>query len=339
MRVASYLGDRTFGVDDRPETAPKAGQVQVAVDYVGLCGLDLQIYRGQLDARVGPSAVLGHEASGRVSALGDAVTGLSVGQPVTVMPIIWCGSCEACLGGHGFLCHRLTMLGIDAPGALQTMWNVPSEVVVALPESVAQRFASLAEPAAIAVHALAKAPVLGGQCVLVIDGGPVGLFIALLARQAGADVAIVEADRHRRIVGRTAALHMLDPAQDPIVSYVRNWTRGAGVDVAFDVSGASLGVDTAVAALSTRGRLVLVGGHSAPREVNANRILRRELQVIGASRYERVDFERAAELLATDDLPLSLFVTSTEPLDAIAKAFATLDAGGVMRVIIDMTAT
>jgi (R,R)-butanediol dehydrogenase/meso-butanediol dehydrogenase/diacetyl reductase len=339
MLVASYLRARTMAVDDRPAAPPRAGQVQIAVDYVGLCGADVQIYRGELDSRVGPAAILGHEVSGHVAFVGAGVTTVEIGQRVTVMPLSWCSSCPACSAGHEHLCHRLSLMGIDSPGGLQRSWNVPADVVVPVPDAIAAEWVVLAEPAAIAVHALRalqQAPIAAGDHVLVVDSGPVALFIALLARHAGAEVAVVERERHRRVVGRTAGFTMLDPAVDPVASYVQTWTRASGVDIAFEVSGESLGVDMAVSALAPRGRLVLVGGHDAPREVNLNRVVRRELRVLGASRYEHADFAEAVELLAADWVPLELFVSSTESIDRVDDAFAALDAGGVMKIVVDL---
>jgi (R,R)-butanediol dehydrogenase / meso-butanediol dehydrogenase / diacetyl reductase len=335
MRLATYVHARTLVLDERNEVAPRAGHVQIAVDFVSICGTDLQIYQGKLDMRVGPGAILGHEVSGHIAALGDGVTQWAIGQRVSVMPLAWCGSCPACEVGHHHLCHRLTTMGIELPGALQSSWNVPADIVVAAPTSLDPQHVALAEPAAIAIHALRLAPVTAGEHILIIDGGAVGLFIALLARRMGAHVAVVERTRHRRIVGMSAGVQMLDPERDPIETFVQTWTHGRGVDTAFEVSGEAVGVVMAVSALATRGRLAFVGSHDGPRALNINRVIRRELELVGASRYEREDFEEALRQLADGDLPLSLFVSSTEPLDGIDAAFSALEGGGVMRILID----
>jgi (R,R)-butanediol dehydrogenase/meso-butanediol dehydrogenase/diacetyl reductase len=335
MRVATYVHAGKLVVDERTELAPRPGHVQIAVDFVGLCGKDLQIYQGKLDLSVGPMAILGHEVSGCVAALGDGVAEWEIGQRVTVMPLAWCGSCSACESGHHHLCHRLATMGTELPGALQGRWNVPADTVVAVPPSLDPRYVVLAEPAAIAIHALRVAPVTAGEHILVIDGGVVGLFIALLARRAGADVAVVERARHRRIVGMSAGIQTLDPERDPVETYVQTRTHGRGADAAFEVSGEAVGVAMAVSAVSTRGRVVFVGTHDGPRALNINRVIRRELAIIGASRYERRDFEVAVDLLAADAFPVSLFVSSIEPLDRVEAAFSALEAGGVMRILID----
>ena len=129
MRAVVYRGARTFDVEERLETDPGDGEVSIAVAYTGICGTDLHIYHGDMDARVGAEAVIGHEMSGRIAEIGPGVTGWSVGQPVTVMPTRSCGVCAACLRGHSHICHAMQFLGIDSPGAMQSRWNVPADLV------------------------------------------------------------------------------------------------------------------------------------------------------------------------------------------------------------------
>jgi len=334
MRAVTYTGARTLEVETRMPIPPGPGEVQISVDYVGICGTDLHIYHGDMDARVHRPAIVGHEMSGRIAALGDGVSGWSVGQPVTVMPLIWDGTCPACLAGNQHLCHTLTFIGIDSDGALQGSWNVPANVLVALPADISLEHAALVEPTAVAVHDVRRAELAPGEKALVVGGGPVGLLIALVARREGGDVQIVELDPYRRGVAAQLGFKTLDPRDVDVAQVVKDWTGGAGVDVAFEVSGAAGGVATAVDHLSVRGRLVLVAIHSQPREVNLFKFFWRELSLIAARLYIRADFERAVELLADGTIPAEVLISSVEPLDNTAAAFAALEGGGVMKVLI-----
>ena len=96
MRAAVYTGARTISVQEREIEPPGPGQVQIDVAYTGICGTDLHIFHGDMDARVGDQAVIGHEMSGRIAAVGAQVDGWQTGLPVTVMPLAWCGACPAC---------------------------------------------------------------------------------------------------------------------------------------------------------------------------------------------------------------------------------------------------
>src|SRR3954469_17728417 len=100
MLTAAYVGDRRMAVEEAPAAPPGPGEIQVEVAYVGICGTDLHILHGAMDARVELPAVIGHEMSGRVAALGEGVSGWSVGEPVTVMPLDWDGTCPACRAGN-----------------------------------------------------------------------------------------------------------------------------------------------------------------------------------------------------------------------------------------------
>ena len=117
---------------------------------------------------------------------------------------------------------------------------------------------------------------------------------------------------------------------------VETWTAGAGADVAFEVSGSGQGLAAAIHALRVRGRLVVVAIHGQPVPVDLFRVFWRELELFGARVYERADFERAVELLATGAIPAATLISSIEPLEHTQAAFATLEGGGsVMKVLID----
>jgi 2-desacetyl-2-hydroxyethyl bacteriochlorophyllide A dehydrogenase len=288
-----------------------------------------------MDRRVRIPQPIGHEMSGRIAALGPDVTGWEAGAAVTVMPLDWCGECPACLAGHQHICQRLTFIGIDSPGALQSRWNVPAHTLVALPDDLPLRHAALVEPTAVAVHDVRRGRVQPGEQVLVVGGGPVGTLIALVCQAAGADVKVSEPDRYRREVLTQLGLTVLDPSAGDLTEVVTQWTGGAGAAVAFEVSGAAQGVAAAVDALAVRGRLVVVAIHGQPREVDLHRVFWRELTLIGARVYERADYETAVDLIHRREVPADRLISRVFPLAEAPAAFAALAAGGEMKVLID----
>lgn len=124
MLAAYYEGDHRIVVRDVDRKPPGHGEVQLQVAFTGICGTDLHIHDGDMDARVTRPAILGHEMSGTVVEVGDGVTEWSPGDSVVVVPLDWCGTCPACVSGNSHICHRLNFIGIDSPGALQNYWNV-----------------------------------------------------------------------------------------------------------------------------------------------------------------------------------------------------------------------
>jgi (R,R)-butanediol dehydrogenase / meso-butanediol dehydrogenase / diacetyl reductase len=338
MHAAFYLGDRRVEVREADAVQPAAGMVQVEVAYTGICGTDLHIVHGAMDGRVAPPAILGHEMAGRVAATGEGVAGWSSGDPVTVMPLVWCGECAACRNGHSHICRRLSFLGIDAPGSLQPRWTVPAGTLVPLPAELPLRTAALAEPTAVAVHDVRRAGLSAGERAVVVGGGPIGLLVAAVAQDAGAAVLLVEPNDGRRRLAESAGLTTLDPRARDVAAHVEEWTDGAGAEVAFEVSGAVAGIQSAIDALGPRGRLVVVAIHPTSPPVDLFSVFWRELTILGARVYERADFEEAVRLLAAGRIPADTLVTDVVPLADTAGAFATLDAGGAMKILVDCAA-
>ncbi|REF36258.1 zinc-dependent alcohol dehydrogenase [Thermasporomyces composti] len=339
MRAAVYIGNRALRVEDRDPVPPGPGEVQIAVAYAGICGTDLHIRHGAMDDRALPPAVLGHEAVGRIAALGAGVSGWRVGDPVTVMPLRWCGDCAACRAGHNHVCQRLRVLGVDLPGAMQARWTVPADVVLRLPEEVPLADAALVEPTAVAVHDVRRAEVRAGEHVVVVGAGPIGLLIAVVAAAEGAEIVVVEPDPYRRGVAERLGLAAVDPTSTDVPAYVAERTAGAGAAVAFEVSGSPAGMRIATDVLGVRGRLVVVAIHPDPVPVDLNQVFLRELTVLGARVYARADVERAIELVHRGVVPARELVSRIVPLSAVAEAFDALEsADGVVKVLLDCQA-
>ncbi|AGZ44086.1 zinc-dependent alcohol dehydrogenase [Actinoplanes friuliensis] len=333
---AAYEGAgqlRTVSVQVEP---PGPGELQIAVAYCGLCGTDLHIAHGNMDARVRTPLVFGHEASGTVAAVGPGVSDWEVGDPLTVMPLIWDGTCAACLAGHQHICQNLTFVGIDSPGALQQRWNVPASIAVRLPAELDLRTAALVEPVAVAVHDVRRSGLQVGDRAVVLGGGPIGVLIACVARQAGADVLIAEIDESRRDRIAGLGFTVSDPAGTDLGAEVERWTGGVGADVVFEVSGAAAAVRSATGLARVRGTIVIVAIHAAPREVDLQRLFWRELRVLGARVYQRSDFERAISLLSLGAIPVSELITDVVPLDRTGDAIADLSAGRAMKILVDV---
>ena len=337
MLAAHYNGNRTMTVSESDQSPPGPGQVQIAVAYNGICGTDLHILSGHMDARVDLPAIIGHEMSGTIAALGDGVAGWSVGDPVTVMPLAWDGTRPACLAGNRHICQNLDFVGIDSPGALQGRWNVDAALLVPLPPTLTLQHAALVEPTAVAVHDVRRAELEPGQKAVVIGGGPIGVLIAAVAHSFGGEVVVIELDDKRRERIAELGFTVLDP-RDDTVSWVEEWTGGAGADVVFEVSGAAAAVLGAVDYAKVRGTLVVVAIHPEPRPINLQRVFWRELRLLGARVYQREDFDTAVALLDSGEIPADALITKTVPLAEIQSAFDALTGGEAMKILIDVQA-
>ena len=334
-----YAGPRRLRIELAHPAPPGPGHARIDVAYTGICGTDLHIYHGDMDGRVRPPQVMGHEMSGRIAEVGDGVDGWQAGDHVTVMPLDWCGQCPACRVGHTHLCHRLNFLGIDSAGAMQSSWTVPARTLIRLPAHLPLKDGALAEPVAVAVHDVRRAELQPEEKVLVVGGGPIGLLIAAVARREGADLVVIEPDPYRRSLAGQLGFTACDPADPGTTAILQEWSGPAGAAAAFEVSGAAAGIATAVGALMVRGRMIQVAIHPVPREVNLHRFFWRELTLLGARLYHREDFEAAVALIAGGEIPAGALITRTEPLAGAEQAFLALESGaGVMKVLIDCRA-
>ncbi len=326
IAAARYRGNKTFTVDQVPTPVPRAGEVAVRIAYCGICGTDMHVYHGNMDDRVGFQRVIGHEMSGTVEGLGEGVTSVSVGQKVVVRPLDPCGTCPACERGHGHICQKLKFLGLDTDGAMQEIWVVPAHTLHTLPDSLPMDHAALVEPVAVACHDVRLSELVPGEDVVVIGGGPIGVFVAMVAREAGGRVVISEVNARRLEIAGRLGFETLDPARVDLAAEISSRTGGKGADVVFEVSGTQPGVDAMTAVAATRARIVMVAIHAKKPQIDLFQFFWRELRLIGARVYEPEDYEKAIELVSNGAIDADTVITDVVPLTRIQNAFEALDS-------------
>ncbi|MGH9468731.1 MAG: zinc-dependent alcohol dehydrogenase [Terriglobia bacterium] len=335
MKAAYYEGKRRVSVGPSATSSPASGQVQVRVSHCGICGSDLHMFYGDMDGRFRLPHIFGHESSGTIAALGEGVSGFAPGDRVTVRPLDPCGQCPACRAGHSHVCQRLKVIGFDAPGALQTLWTVPAHTLHRLPESIPLRRAALIEPLSVACHDTRLAELAAGEYAVIEGGGPIGMLIALVARQLGARPLISEVNPFRIKLARDLGLDAVNPKEADLVQLVSERTKGAGADVVFEVSGSAAGAAMMTQLARVRGRIVIVAIFSEPPKVDLFRVFWRELRLLGTRVYEAQDFEQAIALAASGALPLDRLISEECSLENVEPALRRLEAGGeVMKILV-----
>ncbi|MGI9463564.1 MAG: zinc-dependent alcohol dehydrogenase [Aestuariivirgaceae bacterium] len=321
--AAYYCGEKNFQLERVEQVDPGDGQVQIDIAYCGICGTDLHVYLGHMDARIGNHRVIGHEMSGRIASMGSGVEGLEIGDAVVVRPLDHCGACPACVAGHQHICHKLKFLGLDTDGAFQGKWTVPAHTVHKLPDGLSLDHAALVEPMAVAAHDVRRARVGEGEDVLVIGGGPIGMLVALAAREAGANVTISEVNQHRIAIARDIGFTTLNPTDEDIAEAINSATCNKGADVVFEVSGTQAGVDLMTQAAAARGRICMVAIHAKKPEIDLFQFFWRELEMLGARVYEPADYDKAIAML-TGGIGAERLITDVQALTEIGDAFKAL---------------
>jgi (R,R)-butanediol dehydrogenase/meso-butanediol dehydrogenase/diacetyl reductase len=337
MSAIMYEGRGVFTVGPAGAVPPGPGEVRLDVAYCGVCGTDLHIAHGAMDARIRPPQVIGHEMSGTVAEVGAGVEGLRPGDPVVVRPLDTRGE-TAADRGFSHIGRNLKFLGIDAPGALQASWTVPAFTLHGVPEGLDLRLAAFAEPLAVACHDVRRGALAETDLALVIGGGPIGMLIALVARARGARVLVVEVDPARRSLAGELGFTALEPG-DAVDVAVAAESDGAGADVVFEVSGSAPGILAATRHAAIRGRVVVVAIFPEPKPVALYDLFWKELEVRGARVYEPEDFEAALALLAGGTLGIERLLTAVEPIGRVPELFAELlDGRPAMKILVDCRA-
>lgn len=325
VTAAYYRGNKTFAVGEAAAHPPGDGQVQLRIAYCGICGTDMHVYHGNMDARVGLNRIVGHEMSGIVEAVGAGVSDIAPGQKVVVRPLDHCGDCPACNAGHQHICHKLKFLGLDTDGAMQTIWNVPAHTLHKLPADMRLDHAALIEPVAVACHDVRMSALQPGEDVVVIGGGPIGVLVAMAARDAGGNVVISEVNPARVSIAESLGFEVVNPRDKNLAEEISRRTGEKGADVVFEVSGTQPGVDAMTEVAATRGRIVMVAIHAKKPEIDLFRFFWRELKLIGARVYEPEDYEKAISLVTGGGIDCEKVITDIAPLSDIQKAFESLD--------------
>src|ERR1700692_4092683 len=176
-------------IADLPKPSPLPDEVLIQVAACGICGSDVHGYDGSSGRRI-PPIVMGHEAAGRIAAVGAGVAGLAEGDRVTFDSTIYCGACAYCKRGEVNLCDHRQALGVSCgdygrAGAFGEFLAVPARVVYKVPENISFAEAAMLEAVAVAIHAVSLAEISADSTALVVGAGTIGVLILTALRWAG----------------------------------------------------------------------------------------------------------------------------------------------------------
>lgn len=186
MKAAVLVEPLKMEIKDVPVPEPGPGEVRLRVMLAGLCGSDHTLYHGGFGVPL--PVIPGHEAVGRIEKLGSGVSGLAVGQRVTIQPNLSCGVCPLCVAGNKNICPSKIRVGVDANGVLAEYVKVPANCVWPIPDGLEDEAAVFTEPIAVAVHAMKITAPQEGDRTLIFGAGAIGLLVQQMAALNGAEV-------------------------------------------------------------------------------------------------------------------------------------------------------
>lgn len=359
MRAAVLAGDAPeLEIVTIPTPRPKADEALIEVIACGVCHSDLHVMRGEV-AFPRP-AVLGHEVSGRIAAIGDGSenpAGLAVGDEVVGAFIMPCTKCEACLRGRDDMCavffaenrlkgnlldgtSRLSMpdgshLAGYSMGALAEYAVVPLSAITALPQGLDPETSSILGCAGLTSYgAIYRAgQVEAGASTAVVGVGGVGSTLVRMLAGTGAKtiVAVDIADDKLERARELGATHTVNALETDPVAAVRELT--GGVDVAFEALGNPRTFSQAVGMLADGGRMVAIGiaAGAATAEVEITPLVRRGYTITGSfGGRTRKDLPELVELAGQGQFDVSPLITRRYPLAEANDAYQALARGEIV---------
>lgn len=335
MQAVLLPGEREVIVTEYPKPQPGPGEVLVAMRAAGVCGSDLPLYRADKDQREPVRGVIpGHEPCGVIAELGPGVTSWGVGERVVVNVPVGCGRCEFCLRGCTVSCKDREKRGITLHGSDADYMVAPANTLLPLPDEMSYIAGMLcACNVGTAYQALQRVNVFGDDFIVVFGAGPVGCSVLMLAQATGARTAIVEVSPGRLEFARDlGADHAVNPTNTDVAQVILELSDGRGADVAIDTSGAPSAQSTMLEVLAYWGRAAFVGMQPGELSIQPNRVIERQLTVIGSAYWPLDIFDQMARFIVNREIPIERLVSNRMPLSEAAEGFRIADSANTGKV-------
>jgi len=302
-----------------PDPVVSAGEVLLKVRMVGLCGSDLNSYRG-LNPMVSFPRIPGHEVCATIIE-STSSHGLAIGTDVTLSPYTACGQCASCRRGRSNACKFNQTLGVQRDGALAEFISVPVEKLY--PAKLSPKEFSLVEPLTVGFHAVARGRVTAADRVAVLGCGGVGLGAIAASHARGAmTICIDMADEKLNLARAAGGTHTINTAHESLHDRLLEMTDGHGPDVIVEAIGTPATFRAAVEEVAFTGRVVYIGYAKEPVAYETRLFVQKELDVLGSRNALPEDFRAVIQLLESKQFPVD---------QAISLVASLEEAGGILR--------
>lgn len=328
MKACVLHGIGDLRVEYIQEPSPKQGEVLVKIKASGVCGSDLP--RVFTKGTYHFPTIPGHEFSGQIVGLGSDVDISLLGKKVAVFPLIPCMKCEVCRIGEYGQCADYNYFGSRCDGGFAEYICVPLWNLVIVPESVSYEEAAMAEPAAVAVHALRQAGIEVGDNIAIFGAGPIGLMLGQWAQAWGVDkVILMDIDENKVSFAKEQGFEYVcnSMKQDP-VEWIKEVTGGRGVDLAVEGAGISITLEQCLFGVRPFGKVVAMGNPMGDMKLSQKgywELLRKQLKIVGTWNSSFVsipknDWKLSLRAIETGKINVKPFITHRFPLDKGVEA-------------------
>jgi threonine dehydrogenase-like Zn-dependent dehydrogenase len=341
MKALVLKAAKQFAFEYVPAPQPGPTEVLVAVKACGICGSDVHGMDGSTGRRR-PPIIMGHEAAGVITSVGNGVIGWAAGDRVTFDSTIYCGHCEFCRRGLINLCDNRRVLGVSCEdyrqnGAFADFVAVPQHILYRLPDGLAFEHAALVEPFAIALHAIRRAPPELNDTVVVVGAGMIGLALVQALSQVGCGrliVADIAGDR-LALAAKFGATHLINSSTEDPLQAILHLTQGLGADRSFEAVGVAATVDLALGCLRKGGTTTLIGNVTPKTEFPLQKVVTRELTIYGSCASQG-EYPACLDMLARGALRAAPLISATALLAEGAAWFDRLyrKEAGLLKVVL-----
>lgn len=337
MKAARFHGRHEISIEEIAEPQLRPGTVAIDIAWCGICGTDLHEYlegpifipaAGHPHPLSGEEepVTLGHEFSGTITAIGEGVGDLSVGENVVVEPYFVCGECASCRSGHYNLCSKMGFIGLAGGGGGLSEKIVVERRWVHPIGDIPLDEAALIEPLSVGHHAFIRSGAKAGDIALIGGAGPIGLLLAAVLKAEGLTVIISELSEARKAKATSSGVadHVLDPSTEDVVARVLELTSGNGADVCFECSSINAVLDQLMDAVRPAGVIVNVSIWSKPATIDMQKLVLKEIDLRGTIAYAN-DHPATIKLVQDGKVDLAPFISARIDLDRLVdEGFDTL---------------
>ncbi len=336
MKAAIVQADQTLKVEECPTPEPGKGEVLIKVAYAGICGSDLHMLGAGLFP---PGTILGHEFSGHIAALGEGVDSWREGEPVVVMPLDSCMTCEPCKRGDIQICQSGLLGGYGVginPGGFAQYIVVKSSLLYRVPDGLAMKTVTLNEPWAVAGRGINQSGIKQGDHALVMGAGPIGLLCIYALKNIGAEnIFVSEPDPYRADMALSAgADYVIDPNKENPGDKVMQITGKAPYFI-FECAGTENSMQEAASISGSQGHIVMLGVHQGNVSIFPLVWFAKEISITFSMGYSLSEFSNCIDLLAKGVVDPDLIISDVYSLDNIDEAFNALHGSGHTKILID----
>jgi threonine dehydrogenase-like Zn-dependent dehydrogenase len=314
MKAFYITGAGEWRIGEIPIPRPGAEEVLLRTRIVGMCGSDLNTFRGK-NPMVTYPRIPGHEIAATIEETGAGVPDhIRAGMNVTVSPYTNCGECASCLRGRPNACRSNQTLGVQRDGGMAGFFAVPWRKLYAA-EGLSLRELSVVEPLSVGFHAAARGRVISSDTVLVLGCGAVGLGAIAAASFAGARVIASDLDDGKLAIARdSGAAHVIHSGRESLPEALQALTSDLGPDVVIEAIGLPETFRLAIDVVAFTGRVVYVGYAKEPVSYETKFFVQKELDILG-SRNALDEFPTVIAMLQQGRFPVEKIISKTTTLD------------------------